>query len=152
LASAIASFTLFAETPLFATNSSGVSPTRLIGFHRVVRHPGIERRVHREPVRDQHDRVSVGRRTRRELHADHAVRPRAVVHDELLAERVSEALGHVARLDVGVAAGRIGYDQADGAGGVGVRGVDAGRKRRHGETEGDSVHGRDDSRRSRHTD
>jgi hypothetical protein len=59
---------------------------------RIERHAAQMRRAGDRGARRAEQRIAVGRGLRHELGRDHAGRTRAVVHDELLAERFRQAL------------------------------------------------------------
>ena len=69
------------------------------------------------------DGVAVGRGFRRNVDAEHAARAGAAVHHHLLAENVAQFLREDARENIGVRAGAVGQDVADGTVGVIARGV-----------------------------
>jgi hypothetical protein len=62
--------------------------------------------------RDRHERVTVRRRLRDELGADHCSGARPIVHDDRDAQLLGQALGYEPRHSVGAASGRYRHDHA----------------------------------------
>jgi hypothetical protein len=94
---------------------------RLVILDRVVRHFFVERGVDRELAgQREHECIAVGRRFRRELHADVSVRAAAIVDDHLLLHALSHVLHEGANDRVRAAAGRIRQDHPDRFGGEGL--------------------------------
>ena len=69
----------------------------------------------------EEQRVAVGRALDEGTRADEAGAAGAVVDHDLLAERACKFLRDDARHGVDAAAGRIGHDESDGAGGIILR-------------------------------
>jgi hypothetical protein len=86
-----------------------------------------------------HDDLRAAPGARRRRDPDIAAGAAAVLDHELLAELASELLRHDAGDDVGRAAGRERHHQADGLGGIGLRGSTAAHEGKH-ETD-DESHG-----------
>jgi hypothetical protein len=79
-------------------------------------------RVHRELADEaEEQRVAVGRCLRHDRGADAAARSGAVIHDELLAEPVSEPLSRRPRHEIVAATGRSRDDDPYRLDGVGLR-------------------------------
>jgi hypothetical protein len=79
---------------------------------------------------DRQHRIAVGRSLRDEVRAEDAVRPRAVVDDDRLAEGARHLLRDHARDDVGEAAAGVGHHPADGLVGIALtHGRERGRQR-----------------------
>src|SRR5437016_1863113 len=66
------------------------------------------------------ERVAVGRGFRDQVEAEHAARPRPVLHHDLLAEPLAHLRTDQPRHDVGGVAGRERNDDFDGFGGIGL--------------------------------
>ncbi len=109
--------------------------------HRVARHHGdrdemLERLIGNFRIdggtdrhlagRGEQQRVAVGRRFRRDIGTEHAVRARPVLDDEALAERFLQPLRNQAPEDVGTAARGIAHDDLHGAGRIGAGSAPAG--------------------------
>jgi hypothetical protein len=77
----------------------------------------VRRGDHGKAVRHDEDRVAVGRRLRRHLHADEAARSALVLDHERLAEVLLQLGRDRARDDVAAAAGREGHDDLHGLAG-----------------------------------
>jgi hypothetical protein len=95
-------------------------------LQRVVWQVFAQRGIDRVRGTREEQRVTVGRRIRRELRRDHLPAAAAVVDHHLLAERFGELRREEPSDDVACAAGRIGNDHAHGALRVGLRGTACG--------------------------
>ncbi|MBI2297250.1 MAG: hypothetical protein HYU76_14725 [Betaproteobacteria bacterium] len=99
-------------------------------LHRVVREVRDDHGIDRERAARAHQqRVAVGRRLRHQVGADVAAASPPVVHHDGLPEDFAQRGPDDAGGDVHVAARRIRHDQADGAGGVLLRGGRAAKQR-----------------------
>ena len=70
--------------------------------------------------------IPISHCTRNRLHADDAVRPRAVIHHHLLLPLLRHLLRIVTAQHIDRAAGRVGEDEAHALGGIVLCGCDAG--------------------------
>ena len=87
----------------------------------VVRHFPESRWIDSERTDAHHQRVTVRRCFRRDFMSDHRARPRAVFDYHLLAKTFRQARRQHARDRIRATGWRGGYDDADGAGGPGLR-------------------------------
>ena len=90
-------------------------------FQRVVRQRFVEAGIDNDRRTRQIKRVAVRRRLRHHFGADIAAGAGPVVDDDLLVPRLGEFLSDQARHQINAAAGSKGDDEADRAGGVGLR-------------------------------
>jgi hypothetical protein len=101
---------------------------------RVVRQLLHQRRVGRmRRVRRHEQRIAVGRGLRHDFRRDRAVRPRTIVDDHVLIQRIAQLLCRDARDRIGTASRRKWHDQADRPAWIGIIGARRQRNRGSGQ-------------------